>query len=84
MNARVQGDLSFHIWTSRGKPKEDPERTLKNEQYDKTRKNLIRSVRWYSHPSIKRIRWFKNRVIVKTITIIKPSNEELQLKKWIT
>ena len=38
-------------------------------------------MRWYSHPSIKRIRWFKNRVIVKTITIIKPSNEELQLKK---
>ena len=38
-------------------------------------------MRWYSHPSIKRIRWFKNRVIVKkTTTIIKPSNEELQLK----
>ena len=31
-------NLSFHIWTSRGKPKEDPERTLKIEQYDKTRK----------------------------------------------
>ena len=40
-------------------------------------------MRWYSHPSIKRIRWFKLRVIVrnndKTIILAEQRNK-LQLK----